>query len=157
MGFWQWIFGKGGQQRAPKRLTRKQMDLLWMDRTGLALLKASLGNPSVAVLGVNPQGSLEEHNEVTKQDVEWAEQVMSIAELASAASQRSDFAKAIQLYKKALKLAPECDLYLMSIGCCYGNLGKPREGLPYLERAAAINPNNARIRNNLAGIKQMVD
>jgi len=133
------------------------MDLLWMDRTGLAVLKASLGNPSVAVLGVNHKGGIHEQQQVTTQDIEWAEHLMGIAELAAAASQRGDSAKAIRLYKEALEQAPDCDLYLMRIGCCYGNLRKPREGLPYLERAAAISPNNARIRSNLAGIKQMLD
>ncbi len=133
------------------------MDLLWMDRTGLAVLKASLGNPSVAVFGPNHLGGIQDQKKVTTQDIEWAEHVMRIAELAAAASQRGDFASAIQLYKEALEQAPDCDLYLMSIGCCNANLGHPQEGLHYLKRAAAISPNNARIRNNLAGIRQMVD
>lgn len=127
-----------------------------MDRAGLAVMKASLGNPSVAVLGINHLGGIQDQKKVTTHDIEWAEYVMGIAELAAAASQRDDYAKAIQIYKQALELAPNCDLYLMSIGCSFGNLGQPGEGLQYLEEAAAISPNNARIRNNLAGIRKML-
>jgi tetratricopeptide (TPR) repeat protein len=159
MGLFDWLSGKGGSSTSPetKRLTRQQMDLLWMDRSGLSILKASLGNPNVAVVGSDDAGGVrDQKKEITVQDVEWAEKVMAIAEQASAASQRNDYAKAIQFYKQALEQAPECDLYLMSIGACYANLGKPREGLPYLERAAKINPNNARIQKNLAGMKQML-
>ncbi len=171
MGFFDRLFGRSKEmkipsasgvstgeksQAAPKSLTREQMDLLWMDRTGLAVLKASLGNPSVAVIGLNHLRGIQDQKKVTTQDIEWAEHVMGIAESATAASQRGDFARAIQIYKEALERAPECDLYLMSIGCCYGNLQKPGEGLPYLERAAAISPNNARIRNNLAGLRRML-
>ena len=159
MGLFDRMFGKSRSSTSPetKRLTRQQMDLLWMDRAGLAVLKASLGNPNVAVVGPDDTGGVrDQKKEITLQDIEWAETVMAIAEQAAAASQRNNFAKAIQFYKQALEQAPECDLFLMSIGACYANMGKPREGLPYLERAANINPNNARIRNNLAAMRQML-
>ena len=44
----------------------------------------------------------------------------------------------------------------MSIGSCYARMGKPAEGLPYLERAAAINPNNDRIRRNPAAVRKIL-
>ena len=159
MRLFDWLFGRDRSSTSPetKRLTRQQMDLLWMDRPGLAIMKASLANPNVAVVGSDDTGGLrDQKKDITVQDIEWAEKVMTIAEQAAAASQRDDYAKAIQFYKQALEQAPECDLYLMSIGACYANMGKPREGLPYLERAAKINPNNARIQRNLAGMRQML-
>lgn len=141
----------------PRCLTRQQINLLWMNREGLEILKASLGNPRVAVFASDDSDAVEEQKDVTPEDIDWAGQVMAIAERAAAASQKSDFGRAIQLYKDALEQAPDCDLYLMSVGCCLANMGQPREGLRYLERAAAINPSNVRIQNNLAGIKQMVE
>jgi tetratricopeptide (TPR) repeat protein len=159
MRLFDWLFGRDRSLMSPetKRLTRQQMDLLWMDRSGLAIVKASLGNPNIAVVGSDYTGGIcDQKKDITVQDIEWAEKVMAIAEQAAAASQRDDYAKAIQFYKQALQQAPECDLYLMSIGCCFANMRKPREGLSYLERAAKINPNNARIQSNLAGIRQML-
>jgi tetratricopeptide (TPR) repeat protein len=101
------------------RLTKRQMDLLWMDREELAALRASLGKPD-------------------------------------AASQDHHYAEAIRLYRQSLQQAPDCDLYLMSIGACYANMGKPARGLPYLKRAAKISPGNARIQHNLASVRQML-
>ena len=159
MGLFDWLFGRGGSSTSSekKRLTRQQMDLLWMDRQGLAIMKASLANPNVTVVSSDDTGGLrDQKKDITVQNIEWAEKVMTIAEQAAAASKRDDYARAIQFYKQALEQAPECDLYLMSIGTCYANMGRPREGLPYLERAAKINPNNARIQRNLAGMRQML-
>ena len=149
----------GKRSRLPEwiRLTRDQMDLLWMSRQELTALKASLGKPDIAVSGSNGNGG--EHDkkkDITLRDIEWAERVMTIAEQAAAASQAHDYAKAIDLYRKALQQAPDCDLYLMSIGACYANMGQPARGLPYLKRAAKINPDNERIRSNLASVKQML-
>ena len=140
------------------RLTRRQMDLLWMDRKELAALKASLGNPDGPASDPRNNGGMSnQKKDVTIQDIEWAEKVMAVAEQAAAASQQGDYAKAIQLYRQALQQAPDCDLYLMSIGACYANMGKPSRGLPYLKRAAKISPNNARIQRNLATVRQMLD
>jgi len=140
------------------RLTRRQMDLLWLDRTELATLKASLGKPTAAVAGSNGHGGGGDRKEdITIRDIEWAERVMAVAEQAAAASQEDDYAKAIELYRQALQQAPDCDLYLMSIGACYANMGQPARGLPYLKRAAKINPNNARIQGNLASVRHMLE
>jgi tetratricopeptide (TPR) repeat protein len=153
------IIGRDESSKSPERkgLTREQMDLLWMDRTQLTSLKASALDPNTTVLTVTATGGLLNLKKSLKaSDIEWAEKVMAIAEQATAASQRQDYAKAIQFYKQALEQAPECDLYLMSIGCCLSNMGKHREGLPYLERAAKINPNDARVRSNLAAVRRML-
>jgi len=156
MGLFGQLFGRKSST-ARKDLTRGQMDLLWMDRSGLAVMKASLTNPDVAVVGADGAGGVrDQKKDITVEDISWAEGVMTIAEQAGAASKREDYAKAIKLYKQALQQAPECDLYLMSIGSCFANMGKPREGVSYLERAAKVNPNNARIQNNLAVLRQML-
>ena len=139
------------------RLTRRQMDLLWMNREELAALKASLGNLDIPASGPHDNGGVRTHKEdVTIRDIEWAERVMTIAEQAAAASQGHDYAKAIELYRQALQQAPDCDLYLMSIGACYANMGHPARGLPYLKRAARINPNNDRIQHNLTSVREML-
>jgi tetratricopeptide (TPR) repeat protein len=143
--------------RPPYRLTRRQMELLWMDREELAALKAATGNLDVPASGPRDNGGVRtQKQDVAILEIEWAEQVMAVAEQAAAASHENDYAKAIQLYRQALQLAPDSDLYLMSIGACYANMGKPARGLPYLKRAAKINPNNTRIQGNLASVRQML-
>jgi tetratricopeptide (TPR) repeat protein len=128
-----------------------------MDQAELAALKASLGKPDAAVSGANGDGGASARKqEITGGDIAWAESVMAIAEQAAAASYDRDYAKAIRLYRKALQHAPDCDLYLMSIGACYANMGEPARGLPYLKRAAKISPDNTRIQHNLAAVKQML-
>jgi tetratricopeptide (TPR) repeat protein len=138
-------------------LTRRQIDLLWMDRAELTALKASLGKPTAAIAGANGNGGARDpKTDIAIQEIEWAERVMIIAEQAAAASERKDYTAAIRLYRKALQQAPDCDLYLMSIGACYANMGQPARGLPYLKRAAKINPNNDRIQHNLAVVRHML-
>jgi len=149
----------GKRSRLPEWicLTRRQMDLLWMSREELAALKASLGNLDLPASDPRGNGGVRaQKQDVTIRDIEWAERVMTIAEQAAAASQGHDYAKAIELYRQALQQAPDCDLYLMSIGACYANMGKPARGLPYLKRAARINPNNDRIQHNLTSVREML-
>jgi tetratricopeptide (TPR) repeat protein len=90
----------------------------------------------------------------TEQDIEWARCVNEYAVKAEQSARAEQYQKAIDLYKDALRLAPGCDLYLMSIGCCYANNGDARRGLKYLERANEISPGEERIKRNLAGIRQ---
>ncbi len=174
MGFWARLFGKRARpaaraaasrprspsvpQSVPEELlaapiSRDRMDLLWMDPPALGILKITAGSSHGTVMVDDDQAGVREL-QVTPEDIAWAEQVNVVAEQALAAGQQGRYQEAIRLYREALRLAPGCDLYLMSIGCCYANMGQPRAGLPYLERAAQISPANARIQRNLAGVRQ---
>lgn len=157
MGFLSKLFGtgKGPDETSAEPISQGRMVLLWMDPSGLRVLKASIGKEHVTSVVPDDRGGLREL-QATVEDVEWAEQINRIAEKASSASNRGDYTEAIRLYREALKLAPGCDLYLMSIGCCYANIGEPRQGLKYLERAAQISPSNARIKSNLAALRNML-
>lgn len=93
--------------------------LLWMDPPTLGLLTNSHtvvheGNQLVEV-------------RFTVQDIEWARRVNEYAVKAEQAGQADQHQRAIDLYKNALRVAPGCDLYLMSIGCCYANIGDLRK------------------------------
>ena len=90
---------------------------------------------------------------VTKEDIDFAMELTPIVEKANAAAQLNNHSEAIKLYHEALKRAPGCDMYLMSIGCAYANMGELQKGLVYLERAAEISPRNERINRNLSGIR----
>ena len=61
--------------------------------------------------------------------------------------------KAIALYKKVLKLAPWDEICLMSIGVEYAEAGNFKEGIQWLQKAMAMNPNNERVRKNLEAVK----
>jgi tetratricopeptide (TPR) repeat protein len=91
--------------------------------------------------------------EVTAQDIEWAIRVDAIAGEAEDAFKRGDVLDAIERYRNALREAPGCDVYLMSIGTCFAELGALRDAVRYFERASQISPQNAQIARNLASAR----
>lgn len=119
--------------------------LLWMDPATFAAPNArtmvQVGNHLIEAV-------------FSPQDIEWARAVSEYAVKAEQAGRAHRHQEAVEFYRKALKLAPGCDLYLMSIGCCYANMGNVRRGLRYLERAYEISPNEERIKRNLLGVRQ---
>ena len=138
------------------QITRERMALLWM---GEGQLDALLG---AAALGVNDvfvddfQAGGTKRLVVTTEDVEWAKSVFKVATRADAAARQRDFPVAIDLYEQALTLAPGADIYLMSIGCSYGNMGLPEKGVPYLQHAHRISPASERITNNLRAMEEVL-
>lgn len=62
----------------------------------------------------------------------------------------------IKYFKQALLLAPGRDLFFMSIGVAYIQLGENERGIRFLERAANTSPKNGRIRKNLEAAYQWV-
>lgn len=122
--------------------------LLWMDPATLGLFAAPNTHTMIQV------GNRVIEAAFSPQDIEWARAVNEYAVKAVEAGRADRHQEAVEFYKKALELAPGCDLYLMSIGCCYANMGNVRRGLKYLERANEINPDEQRIRSNLLGVRQ---
>lgn len=59
-------------------------------------------------------------------------------------------------YLEATKINPFLDIAFMSYGCTIANQGNLREGIKWVEKALAINPNNDRARRNLQGMKSML-
>lgn len=155
MGFWAKLFGKGTDEINQESISRDKMDLLWVDVSALNVLKATIGKGQVTHSVPDDQGGVREL-QVTAEDIDWAEKVNKLAEKASDASNSKNYAEAIGLYHKALIMAPGCDLYLMSIGCCYANMGQPKKGIKYIERAAKISPGNKRIQSNLIALRSIL-
>ena len=155
MGFWDKLFGKGTDGINQESISRDQMDLLWVDISALNILKATTGKGQVTHTVPDDQGGLREL-QVTAEDIDWAERVNKLAEKASNASNCKNYTEAIGFYRKALRMAPGCDLYLMRIACCYANLGQPQKGIKYIERAAQISPENKRIQSNLVTLRKMI-
>lgn len=60
---------------------------------------------------------------------------------------------AIKLYKQILKLAPWDEVSMMSIGVEFATAGQFPTAIGWLERAAEANPDNERVRKNLAAVK----
>ena len=132
-------------------ILRKRMILTWFEPDELAQLKGLLsGNNSVTVGMDNGSGENSQQYEITIEDYKWAKELQPIIDKASAAAQNAKFSKAIEFYKDALELAPGCDMFLMSIGSCYGNLHNKDKAVRYLQRALQISPRNKRIQENLA-------
>ena len=142
-------FKREQTQLTAKPISRERMDLLWMDAEELEVLVEGRHEVFLGPEKGGPKKLL-----VTKEDVGWAKQVDKVAARAAEASARGDFAIAIILYRDALELAPGADIYLMSIGSCYANMGQPRNALPCLERAHQISPNNQRIARNLRALRK---
>lgn len=163
MGIWDKLFGKQGAKANDTALGLEQMEeltvqpisqermcLLGVDPQHLSLMEISLA-PGILIMTDDGAGGVCELHP-TPEDIQWAKKVDVHAAKAQEAGERGNHQAAIQHYREALKLAPGYDQYLMSVGCCYANMGQLRIGLKYLQRAAEISPNNERIRNNLAGV-----
>lgn len=135
-------------------IPRKRMDLLWMDPPRLAQLEQPLAQHGTVTVVIGDSSHLREH-EITLEDFQWAKRVESVVDEAFSAGQRGNREESIRHYKKALELAPGCDLFLMSIGANYAQLRQKAKAVRYLERAAQISPGNARIRDNLANAQRM--
>lgn len=133
-------------------ISRKRMDLLWLDPPRLAQLGRSLEKDKMVTVTMGDSSNLRDH-ELTQEDFEWAKQIEQIVDKAYSTGQRGNYRESIQHYKEALELAPGCDLFLMSIGVGYSLLGQKAKGILYLERAAQISPGNSRIRENLQKAK----
>jgi tetratricopeptide (TPR) repeat protein len=135
-------------------ISRERMDLLWCDPPRLAQIERWVSGESSIIVTMGDATQLRD-DEITPADVVWAKQVEKVVDIAFAASERRDFVTAIASYKKALDLAPGCDLFLMSIGTGYAYLGQKARALRYLERAAAISPGNTRIQENLVQARRL--
>lgn len=132
-------------------IARERMDLLWTDGEQLEVLLLAADTGSEVFMGLEQGGP--KKLSVSREDVEWAISVDKVAAKAADASSRGDFEAAIRHYREALRLAPGADIYLMSIGACYANMGRPRKALPYLRRAHEISPGNPRIQKNLRALQ----
>lgn len=135
-------------------ISRKRMDLLWLDPPRLAQFQQPLAQHKVITVTMGDSSNLRDHD-ITQEDFEWAKQVEQIVDKAFALGQRGNYGESIQHYKKALELAPGCDLFLMSIGTAYAQLGQKGKAIRYLEKAAQISPGNSRIRDNLNNARRM--
>jgi len=136
-------------------ISRKRMDLLWLDPPRLAQLEQPLAQHKVITVTMGSTSSNVQDYEITQEDFEWAKQIERIVNKAYSAGQRGNFNESIRYYKEVLHLAPGCDLFLMSIGVCYAQVGQKAKGLRYLERATKISPGNTRIRDNLDKARRM--
>lgn len=127
-------------------LDRARRSLLWTD-------------PSAIEMFSNAATIIQDGNRIIEvvfspQDIEWARRVNEFTVKADQVGSANRHREAIDLYRNALKMAPGCDLYLMSIGCCYANMGNFHRGLRYLERADEISPGQERIQQNLVAVRQ---
>jgi tetratricopeptide (TPR) repeat protein len=135
-------------------ISRARMDLLWLDPPHLAQVVKALGDDTVITVTMGDDSQMRD-DDITREDIAWAKQIEKVVDIAFSAGERGDYLQSIEHYKKALALAPGCDLFLMSIGVGYSHLGQKAKGLRYLERAAGISPGNSRIRDNLTQVRRM--
>ena len=68
-------------------------------------------------------------------------------------SAASDATNAAQLYQQALQLNPFDAVATMSCGVLLAQQGNLREGMKWLKHALELDPNNGRIKRNLAALK----
>lgn len=134
-------------------ISRVHMDLLWLDPMHLQQCRqalqqgAEVGFPATRPVFRRMQDAFD-RRQLSVADLDWALAVDGIAAIAADLGQR-DPSRAIGKYREALRSAPGCDLYLMSVGSCLAMTGQAEQGLRYFERAAEINPTDEQIDNNL--------
>jgi tetratricopeptide (TPR) repeat protein len=135
-------------------ISRKRMDLLWLDPPRLAQLQQPIAQYHVITVTMGDSSNLRDH-EISQDDFNWAKTIEQVVDKAYSAGQRGNYIESIQQYKKALELAPGCDLFLMSIGASYAKLGQKGKAVQYLERAVQISPGKSRIRENLNNVRRI--
>jgi hypothetical protein len=130
-------------------IPKLKMLLLWLNESILSKIRTALaGQQTVAVyMGDDAE---QRDWDVSRADLGWVDGVIPVATKAYETGGKGNYYHSIQFFKRALKLAPGCDLYLMSIGSAYVNIGQVNRGIQYLKRAAEISPGNSRIQENLA-------
>ena len=155
MGFFKSGWGKKNADNTDDALfltaepiSRKQMDLLWLDPPHLNQLTELAAKHKTVTVTLGDSTHLRDHV-ITPDDCEWAKKIEKIVDKAFAASQNGNYKSSIKYYKEALILAPGCDLFLMSVGAGYAQLKQKEKAVGYLEKAAQISPDNARILENL--------
>jgi len=63
-----------------------------------------------------------------------------------------DYSRAVKLLKKVIKNAPNYTPALNALSVNLRRSGRPREALPYLQKAITLDPNNASYHNNLGNL-----
>ena len=99
------------------------MALLWLDPQHLNQVGQRIAVYGTITVTMGDNTNLADH-EISQEDYDWAKIIESVVDDAFSAAQRRDYKSSIQYYKKALELAPGCDLFLMSIGSSYAQLGQ---------------------------------
>lgn len=132
-------------------ISRARMELIWLNPPKLKQLSAAVqtGGGKVVTTFYDSADNDNREYEISENDIRWAKEVEKIVNVAYSAGQDGRFEESLKYYKKALLKAPGGDLFLMSIGVCYVQLGEKERGIRFLERAARITPKNGRIQRNL--------
>jgi tetratricopeptide (TPR) repeat protein len=138
-------------------ISKKRMELLWLDPPHLAQLEQPLAQYQIITVNMGSTSSGVRDYKIMQEDFLWAKKIEKIVNKAYQAGQSEKYEDSIKYYKQALKLAPGCDLFLMSIGVCYAQLGRKEEAIRYLERANLISPDNSRIRDNLNNVQSIYE
>jgi tetratricopeptide (TPR) repeat protein len=136
---------------AAQPVSRARMELLWLDPPRLKELAAKVqaaGGRVTTVFYDSADNDRREY-EITGEDIRWAQGIEKLVDFAYASGQEEHFIESVLFYKQALTLAPGEDLFLMSVGVAYVQLGQKERGLRFLERAARVSPTNGRIQRNL--------
>lgn len=139
-------------------ISRARMNLLWIGEKGLSDFRTIAEKRYAVELVGEGEFSMRfgrvaddiEAGRTTVMDIEWAIGVDRIAGLAEDYRDQDDMLGAIQEFHKALRMAPGCDVYLMSMATLYANLGMMPEALRYIRRATEISPTDERIARNFA-------
>lgn len=66
----------------------------------------------------------------------------------------NEMQKAEGHFRKVIELAPGMDQGYMNLGLLYVLQGRPQQGLPFLEKALALNPKNKKVQEALRKLKQ---
>ena len=139
----------GNKELFPKLSLEEKRQVLNLNEWYLStVLSARQGKPiSVINLGVD-------YDFLERMSDSEIEEALELIRLCAKAGAATDPKESIRLYKKIIAKAPFDSISMLSIGVCYANLGKGKKAVKYVEEALKSDPNNQRIRDNLAGIKR---
>lgn len=143
----------------PRRTYLLQVLFLLPPKKALSLAKAILGrqsdlDPVNIRFGDGTPTMTLDHRDYTEADMRWAENTFELAQQAEAKARSGQYADAIPLLKKALRMSPGQDMLLLTLGVCYAELKQFSTARKIIERAHELYPANRRINDNLEAVRR---
>jgi tetratricopeptide (TPR) repeat protein len=157
MGIFSAIFGKKPQEAAflSELSERERIAVGTMSPMVYRAIAMEKNGHTIELHGVDPN-VLDCLRRLSPAELERLEKSAQSLRRADQFSSDDKMDAAAAAYREAFESNPYNDLAIMSYGCALANSGDVREGIKWVERSLALNPDNERAKRNLAGMRSLL-